>query len=382
MQSGSLGASLLRRARDLEMGLSWFVSLGDKSDVSANDLLQFWADDQFTARDRPVHRELRQPTQVRPHRPPSGPHQTDRCGPHRCGGRRPTRQRPVPTGRPDRGPDGARAPRHVPGARVAARPPRSTRRDHHELGEPRDTGSRGDDRRRTHRVRHRAGPRLACRTRRLPVRSRRRARRRRHRRNPRDPRPARARLRSRDGSDDRGRRSRLREARGRRDDRLRRRMGRRPGQRAQLRVPRAGRRHPGLVTCLRPLARDRGGRADGQAARGRSRTCRHARQVVARAVSLRTRHRCVSRHRGGDGVARRLQRHRCGSPRSHPGDRCVRGRADRVSGRRQVHQASGGAVGARRRRTRPGLDGRSRRRGRHHGRLARRRRGRSSWSRR
>lgn len=48
MQSGSLGASLLRRARDLEMGLSWFVSLGDKSDVSANDLLQFWEDDQFT----------------------------------------------------------------------------------------------------------------------------------------------------------------------------------------------------------------------------------------------------------------------------------------------------------------------------------------------
>ncbi len=48
MQSGSLGASLLRRARDLDLGLSWFVSLGDKSDVSANDLLQFWENDQFT----------------------------------------------------------------------------------------------------------------------------------------------------------------------------------------------------------------------------------------------------------------------------------------------------------------------------------------------
>ncbi|WP_051063142.1 GNAT family N-acetyltransferase, partial [Ilumatobacter nonamiensis] len=48
MQSGSLGSSLLRRARDLNMGLSWFVSLGDKSDVSANDLMQFWEDDQFT----------------------------------------------------------------------------------------------------------------------------------------------------------------------------------------------------------------------------------------------------------------------------------------------------------------------------------------------
>ncbi|WP_420453144.1 GNAT family N-acetyltransferase [Ilumatobacter sp.] len=48
MQSGSIGASLLRRAHGLDLGLNWFVSLGDKSDVSANDLLQFWEDDQLT----------------------------------------------------------------------------------------------------------------------------------------------------------------------------------------------------------------------------------------------------------------------------------------------------------------------------------------------
>lgn len=48
MQSGILGASLLRLARELELGLSWFVSLGDKLDVSANDLLQFWEDDEAT----------------------------------------------------------------------------------------------------------------------------------------------------------------------------------------------------------------------------------------------------------------------------------------------------------------------------------------------
>ena len=48
MQSGSLGGSLLRRARDLQLGLSWFISLGDKSDVSANDFLQFWEDDHKT----------------------------------------------------------------------------------------------------------------------------------------------------------------------------------------------------------------------------------------------------------------------------------------------------------------------------------------------
>ncbi|MFV0309837.1 MAG: acetate--CoA ligase family protein, partial [Desertimonas sp.] len=48
MQSGSLGASLLAEAARLGMGLSWFVSLGDKSDISGNDLLQFWSDDDHT----------------------------------------------------------------------------------------------------------------------------------------------------------------------------------------------------------------------------------------------------------------------------------------------------------------------------------------------
>lgn len=49
MQSGTLGSSLLRRADDLDLGLSWFVSLGDKADISANDLLQFWEDDRNTS---------------------------------------------------------------------------------------------------------------------------------------------------------------------------------------------------------------------------------------------------------------------------------------------------------------------------------------------
>jgi len=49
MQSGSLGASLLNLAAQMSMGLSWFVSLGDKSDVSGNDLLQFWEDDERTS---------------------------------------------------------------------------------------------------------------------------------------------------------------------------------------------------------------------------------------------------------------------------------------------------------------------------------------------
>ena len=48
LQSGSLGASVLRLADEVDLGLSWFISLGDKSDVSGNDLLQFWEDDETT----------------------------------------------------------------------------------------------------------------------------------------------------------------------------------------------------------------------------------------------------------------------------------------------------------------------------------------------
>ncbi len=48
MQSGTLATSLLLLAQRLGVGLSWFVSLGDKADLSANDLLQFWEDDEAT----------------------------------------------------------------------------------------------------------------------------------------------------------------------------------------------------------------------------------------------------------------------------------------------------------------------------------------------
>jgi acyl-CoA synthetase (NDP forming)/RimJ/RimL family protein N-acetyltransferase len=48
LQSGTLGGSLLRLAGELQLGISWFVSLGDKVDVSGNDLLQFWLDDEAT----------------------------------------------------------------------------------------------------------------------------------------------------------------------------------------------------------------------------------------------------------------------------------------------------------------------------------------------
>ncbi|MBW8766122.1 MAG: acetate--CoA ligase family protein, partial [Geodermatophilales bacterium] len=47
-QSGALGVALLGRARSRNIGLSSFVSAGNRSDVSGNDLLQYWATDAAT----------------------------------------------------------------------------------------------------------------------------------------------------------------------------------------------------------------------------------------------------------------------------------------------------------------------------------------------
>lgn len=47
-QSGALGEAILATARQLGLGLSQFVSLGNKTDVSGNDLLEHWAEDPRT----------------------------------------------------------------------------------------------------------------------------------------------------------------------------------------------------------------------------------------------------------------------------------------------------------------------------------------------
>ena len=47
-QSGALGASILDRLRDRDLGLSTFVSAGNRADVSGNDLLQYWQEDDAT----------------------------------------------------------------------------------------------------------------------------------------------------------------------------------------------------------------------------------------------------------------------------------------------------------------------------------------------
>jgi acetyltransferase len=47
-QSGALGEAILALARSLGLGLSAFVSLGNRVDVSVNDLLEHWAEDPAT----------------------------------------------------------------------------------------------------------------------------------------------------------------------------------------------------------------------------------------------------------------------------------------------------------------------------------------------
>ena len=48
-QSGALGLAILDYARRLNIGISTFVSVGNKIDVSGNDLIQYWVEDPRTS---------------------------------------------------------------------------------------------------------------------------------------------------------------------------------------------------------------------------------------------------------------------------------------------------------------------------------------------
>ncbi len=47
-QSGALGLALLDYARSMSFGISNFVSIGNRMDISSNDLMEFWEDDENT----------------------------------------------------------------------------------------------------------------------------------------------------------------------------------------------------------------------------------------------------------------------------------------------------------------------------------------------
>ena len=127
------------------LGLSWFVSLGDRSDVSGNDLLQFWDDDEHDHRDRDVHRDARQPAALRPHRPACVADAPDRHRPHRRRRHRPVGRRAVPALRPDRGAHGHGDARHAARAgdpAGAARPQRGGDLQLAQPADPRRDGAR------------------------------------------------------------------------------------------------------------------------------------------------------------------------------------------------------------------------------------------------
>ncbi len=48
-QSGALGLALLEKAKERSLGFSSFISIGNKADVSSNDLLEWWEDDESTS---------------------------------------------------------------------------------------------------------------------------------------------------------------------------------------------------------------------------------------------------------------------------------------------------------------------------------------------
>ncbi|HLZ39169.1 MAG TPA: hypothetical protein VKP64_15795, partial [Mycobacteriales bacterium] len=77
-QSGGLGIALLERTAALKLGVSSFVSIGNRADVSANDLLLWWEQDVRTRVVVLYLGVLRQSPEVRPDRSPALPPQADR----------------------------------------------------------------------------------------------------------------------------------------------------------------------------------------------------------------------------------------------------------------------------------------------------------------
>ena len=151
-QSGALGLAILELARQRGVGLSTFVSVGNKADVSGNDLLQYLGERPGHARDPAVSRIVREPAPLRPARAAHRADQADRrreSGPHagRLAGRgqphggarrqRRRRQRPLPAVRRHPRRHHRRDVRHrrLPGGAAAARRP--PRRDRHQRGRPR-----------------------------------------------------------------------------------------------------------------------------------------------------------------------------------------------------------------------------------------------------
>ena len=78
-QSGALGLAILDYARSSNLGISTFVSVGNKADVSGNDLIQYWAEDPRTDVILLYLESFGNPA-VRADRPPRRAQEADRRG--------------------------------------------------------------------------------------------------------------------------------------------------------------------------------------------------------------------------------------------------------------------------------------------------------------
>ena len=87
-QSGGVGVALLEAGRRRDTGLACFVSLGNKADVSGNDLLAAWTDDPQVGAAALYLESFHDPRQVRPTRGDFQPHQAAAGGVRRQFGRR------------------------------------------------------------------------------------------------------------------------------------------------------------------------------------------------------------------------------------------------------------------------------------------------------
>ena len=77
-QSGAMGVAILNACKRLGIGLTQFVSMGNKADVSGNDLLEYWENDDRTKVIGVLPREHRQRREVQDDRQP-GDARRSRC---------------------------------------------------------------------------------------------------------------------------------------------------------------------------------------------------------------------------------------------------------------------------------------------------------------
>ena len=346
LQSGTIGASVLRLADQLDMGLSWFVSLGDKSDVSGNDLLQFWEDDETTrviamytesiGNPRKFARIARRVSRTRPIVTVHAGAARDRLN----------RERALPAGRRDRGADGGRHARHGAGPVDAARDARPAGRRDLQRPQPGDARPGGVDHRRAGARRLAGTAHVELDTRRLRRRRSRRARRRRRRRPAHRPRTT-APRRTRADRRDRGGRRRGDQADRHRADRRLLRSGAAGVGAAGVRLPRASRRRARALLPVRALAGHRG-RGRGRRG-GRHRPRRRGRDDRRRVGSRRIDARC----RGCRQRAAGLWRARSGDTAGPGVRRRDDGRRHRLPGRREGRAPPPRPVGQGGRRPRP-----------------------------